>query len=137
MVEGDGKLSQQQVARMLEQMILMQEPGYQPGWVLPSAASLARTLGLGEETVLGAYHVLANHGLVTLRRGYGAEVRAKRKREVIEVPVGSVVTARMPTFAEIDEWDLQPGVPMLVIGDQAWPADRFEIRTSTATGGIV
>lgn len=116
---------------MLEQLILMREPGYQPGWVLPAAPALARELGLGDETVLGAYHLLANRGLLTIRQGYGATVREPREREVIHVAPGSTVAARMPTFAEIDEWDLEPGVPMLVVDGRAYPGDRYVVRSAT------
>ena len=39
---------------------------------------------------------------------------------------GEVVWARMPTPQEKKEHGLGDGVPVLVIGDKAYPADRFE-----------
>lgn len=103
------------------------EPAYGPGYVLPAADVLARELGLGVQTVREAYQLLASMGVVSIRRGYGAQVRTAREREIITVPPGTVVSARMPTFTEADEWQVEPGVPMLVAGNQAWPADRFEL----------
>lgn len=37
----------------------------------------------------------------------------------------------MLTFAEQDERQLEPGVPVLVAGDQVWPADRYELVVGT------
>lgn len=115
------------LARALEARIHRGEPGYEPGWALPTVERLARERGYGVDTVREAYGLLAHMGLVTIRQGYGVVVRTGRDREIITVPAGSTVRARMPTFAEQDEWGLEPGVPMLVVGDRAWPADRYEV----------
>jgi DNA-binding transcriptional MocR family regulator len=112
---------------MLEQRIHNAEPGYGPGWVLPSAADLARELALGVDTITRAYRQLTQMGLVTLRERYGAVVREQRPRESVRLPAGTTVTARMPTLAEVDQWQLDPGVPMLTAAGPAWPADRFEL----------
>jgi DNA-binding FadR family transcriptional regulator len=122
------------VARMLESWIRAREPGYGPGWVLPTEDRLARELGLGRRTVGAAYRLLANMGVLTIRSGYGATVRAEPQREIITVPPGTVVHARMPTFAELDEWQLDPGTPVLVVGEAVYPADRFEIRSDDPEG---
>lgn len=115
------------LARDLEQRIHRQDHGYGPGWVLPSAARLARQHAVGVDTAEAAYALLAHMGLVVARRGYGVAVRSPRDRETVHLPPGTVVTARMPTLAEQDQWGLPPGVPMLVAGDQVWPADRYQI----------
>lgn len=120
------------MARTVEQRILDHEPGYRPGYILPAAERLARELGLGVDTVRDAYRLLATMGLVTIRHGYGAEVRTEREREVIIVPADTALMARMPTFAEMDRWQLDPGVPMLVAGEDAWPADRYEVRVASS-----
>lgn len=115
------------LARDLEARIHRQEHGWGPGWVLPPVDRLARQLGHGPDTVADAYRLLTHMGLVTTRRGYGAVVRTPRDREVVHLPAGTTVDARMPTFAEQDDWGLEPGVPMLVADGRAWPADRFRL----------
>lgn len=130
MVNSGSEPAYKRVARMLENWIVAGEDGYGPGWVLPTADRLARELGYGPRTIRDAYAILAEMGLVTIRRGYGTQVRTPREREIIEVPPGTSITARMPTFAEVDDWQLEPGVPMLVADGRAWPADRFELRVS-------
>lgn len=124
------------LARDLDQRIRRGDPGYGPGWVLPSAARLARQHGVGVDTAEAAYALLANMGLVVTRRGYGVQVRPERDRETVHLPPGTVVTARMPTFAELDEWQLDPGVPMLAVDDgRAWPADRYQLAVGEAHSG--
>lgn len=46
------------------------------GASLPPARTLARELGVNMHTVLGAYQMLRDEGLIDLRRGRGATVRA-------------------------------------------------------------
>lgn len=114
---------------MLEYSIRTSQHGYQPGWVLPSTHSLARQLATGVDTIKDAYRLLENLGLVTVKSRYGAVVRGEpRERRTITVPPGTVVTARMPALAEVDRWQLDPGIPMLEVDGQAWPADRYEIK---------
>ena len=48
-------------------------------------------------------------------------------RYVWLVPAGAKIEARMPTFAEIDEWGLEPGVPVLVVDGVPYPADRVRL----------
>ncbi|ORM30128.1 hypothetical protein BFL43_18875 [Williamsia sp. 1135] len=50
----------------------------QPGAVLPPAKALAQAIGVNRLTVLRAYHVLRDEGLVSLRRGLGATVTTDR-----------------------------------------------------------
>lgn len=125
-----GEAAYRQVARELERRIHARAEGYGPGWVLPAAEHMAREMSLGVDAIRDAYQLLAAMGLVTLRRGYGAQVRTEREREVIIVPPGTTVLARMPTFAETDRWSMEQGVPMLVAGEEAWPADRYEVQVA-------
>ncbi|GAA2377773.1 hypothetical protein GCM10010170_083220 [Dactylosporangium salmoneum] len=69
---------------------------------------------------------LRSEGLVESKRGYRSRVRALLERERIWLRAGEVVTARMPTPAERKEHSMQEGVPVLVVGDKAYPADRYE-----------
>lgn len=78
-------------------------------------------------TVRDAYQLLTHLGVLSLRRGYGAVVRQRRVRGVVRLPAGTTVTARMPTLAEVDLWELDPGVPVLCAGDEVWPGDRVEL----------
>lgn len=132
--ENHSEIAWRRAARMLEGWILADEAGYGPGWVLPGADRLARELGCGLRSVREACTQLAAMGLITIRHGYGCTVRTERKRDVIEVPAGTVVSSRMPTFAEQDQWGIEPGVPMLVAGKQAWPGDRYEVRVGQTEG---
>ena len=47
-----------------------------PGQMLPAARELADTLGVNVNTVLRSYRQLRDEGLIDLRRGRGATVRA-------------------------------------------------------------
>lgn len=123
----DRSPAYRRLAREWERCIHDQVDGYGPGHVLPPADRYSHELGVGADTVREAYALLEAMGLVSIRQGYGVTVRSQREREVVHVPAGTSVEARMPTFAEADEWSLEPGVPMLVAGDQAWPADRYEL----------
>lgn len=120
-----------QVARLLAERIDQEWPGYTPGHQLPSIASMARQMALGIDAIRDAYQLLVSMGILSSRQGYGAVVRPKREREVIHAPPDATVETRMPTFVEIDEWDLEPGVPMLVVDGRAYPGDRYVVRSAT------
>lgn len=102
-----------------------------PGEKLPSAPTLAHHYGVGTDTVRDALAQLSNQGLVVTRQGYGTRVREQQERIPVTVPrhlsTGAPVQigSRMPTEAEVEAWDILPGVPMLTAGDLSWPADRF------------
>lgn len=108
---------------------------YPPGQRIPPETSLQETYGLARHTVRAAVKVLRDEGLVVVVRGYGAVVAERIEKEQVVVPAGTVVSARMPTLAERDEWGLPEGVAMLVgrsaIGETAYelPADRYEFVT--------
>lgn len=116
-----------QLARVLEHRIRAQQAGYGHGSVLPTTRELSRELGHGREAITDALALLEHLGLLTRRQGYGAQVREPREREVVHVPAGATVEARMPSLAEVDLWELEPGVPMLVVDGRAYPADRYEL----------
>lgn len=116
------------VAREYEHRIRTQQPGYGPGHVMPNLRQLMRESGYGRDTIVSAQKLLEDIGLLTRRRGYGALVREHREREIVHAPAGAEIHARMPTLAELELWDLDPGVPMLVVDGRAYPGDRFELR---------
>lgn len=128
---GSGEAVYRQVARLLEERI---DREAEPGYLLPPAEQLAREFGLGTDTIRDAINLLVHMGRVSLRRGYGPVVRTPRKREVIKVSPGTVVSARMPTFDEIDEWQMEPGFPMIIVDGRAYPADRYEARADDEIG---
>jgi DNA-binding GntR family transcriptional regulator len=102
-----------------------------PGQRLPSEPDLARHYRVGVDTIRDALAILRNQGLVVTRQGYGTRVREERERVRVVVPRnladgGPVeIGSRMPSEAEIEEWDIPPGVPVLTAGRLSWPADRF------------
>lgn len=62
-----------QVASQIRRGLVDGELG--PGDSLPSSAELARVLGVNANTVLAAYRLLRDEGLLEFRRGRGVRVR--------------------------------------------------------------
>lgn len=106
---------------------------YPPGSPLPAETTLAAEYSVGKDTIRDALAILRNRGVIATRRGYRAIVRQPVQKQVIEVAPGQTVDVRMPDPDEIDEWDMDEGVPVLVIAEtdggpgQAYPADRFRV----------
>lgn len=121
----------QQLADHLRRLV--QDGGVRPGQRLPSEAALGQTYGLARETVRRAVRVLRTEGLVEYIRGYGVVVREQPAPQTVEVGVGTVVTARMPTADERATFRIAEGVPVLHVlypdgsGD-LWPADAVQVR---------
>jgi GntR family transcriptional regulator len=113
-----------QVADAIRQQIISGELA--PGSLLPSEKYLAEVHEVGRDTIRDAMAHLRSEGLVESKRGYRSRVRSIPPRERIWLHPGEVVTARMPSPAEKKEHGIQEGVPVLVVGDKAYPADRFE-----------
>lgn len=103
-----------------------------PGHALPSERQLRETYGLGKHAVRDALHLLRHEGLIDVRKGYGAVVRAQPDRHEVTLPAGARLTARMPTPAEREQLGIGLGVPVLHVvnadgsGD-LFPADRVTI----------
>jgi DNA-binding GntR family transcriptional regulator len=104
---------------------------YRPGQRLPAETSLAAECDVGVDTVRAAIALLRNEGLVVTRHGYGTKVAEQHRREVIHVPRGTRIGGRMAGPEDRERWDIPEGavVAMLVVGDEAWPSDRFEVVT--------
>ena len=98
-----------------------------PGAKLPSEKYLADEYEVGRDTIRDAMQHLRKEGLIESRRGYRTTVRKTAQREAIELPSGEHLYARMPTPDECLEHNIPvDGVPVLVVGDKIYPADRFE-----------
>jgi DNA-binding transcriptional MocR family regulator len=100
-----------------------------PGAELPSEKYLAGEYQVGRDTIRDALQDLRAEGLIVSRRGYRTLVRKLPVRETLVLPPGSTIYARMPTPEELQRFDLpRDGSPVLVVGDEVYPANRYEFR---------
>ncbi|MGI5181844.1 GntR family transcriptional regulator [Dactylosporangium sp. CA-152071] len=113
-----------------------------PGSLIPSAGALAHEHGVGRDTALKGIAVLRREGLLFLAPDKSIRVgpvagRATRgplsiPDDVLDVPPGGVVSARMPTRRERERFDLPEGVPVLVVRtgavEEVHPGDRYGLR---------
>jgi DNA-binding transcriptional MocR family regulator len=113
-----------------------------PGATVPSAGTLAHEHDVGRDTALKGIAVLRREGLLFLAPDKSIRVGPVTARptshplsgpdEVLTVPAGGVVSARMPTPRERERFDLAEGVPVLVVrtgdGEEVHPADRVGLR---------
>lgn len=120
-----GTAVYRQIAAVLRARIAQGE--YPAGYTFPAEQDLATQFGVGRDSIRDALAALRGEGLIETRRGFRSRVRERPERTRVELAPGSVVTARMPTPEERVEQDVFEGVPMLVVGDRAYPADRFEL----------
>jgi DNA-binding FadR family transcriptional regulator len=98
-----------------------------PGAKLPSEKYLADEYEVGRDTIRDAMQHLRKEGLIESRRGYRTIVRKTAQREPVPLPSDERLFARMPTPDECVEHNIPAdGVPVLVVGDKIYPADRFE-----------
>jgi GntR family transcriptional regulator len=98
-----------------------------PGAKLPSEKYLADEYEVGRDTIRDAMQHLRKEGLIESRRGYRTTVRKTVQRQAVVLPSGEHLFARMPTPDECQEHNIPvDGVPVLVVGDKIYPADRFE-----------
>jgi GntR family transcriptional regulator len=106
-----------------------------PGSKLPSETTLGQEYGLAMPAIRSAINVLRSEGLVTTERGFGTKVRVQPEREVVELHAGDRVTARAPIEDERRQFDMDPGVPVIVVNqgsdERIYPADRVELSVHT------
>jgi DNA-binding FadR family transcriptional regulator len=114
----------QQVSNDLRQRIT--DGTLPPGTELKAEKDLAHDYNVGKDTIRDALLVLKAEGLIETRRGYRARVRAPIPKERVWLRSGESVTARMPVPAERQEHDIPEGIPVFVVGDSLYPADRYE-----------
>ncbi|WP_328339589.1 GntR family transcriptional regulator [Micromonospora sp. NBC_00421] len=120
-----------QLAAVLRTGIL--DGTYPAGGLLPSETRLSQEHGVGRGTVRRAVAELRAEGLVDAASGRGTRVREVAEREIVSVPRGALVSARMPTPAEREELDIPEGVPVLMVtmGGRlrgVYPSDRVTLR---------
>lgn len=114
--------------------------GYPAGSALPSIGRLAAEFDVGRDTVEDALRVLREEGLIVSRQGFRARVRHEPDRIVVAGLPGDEIIARMPQPGEIEQLDLNPGVPVVEIRRiggvvEVHPADLIKIMVSVS-GGI-
>lgn len=119
-----------QLARLLRDQIHTGQ--LTPGERIPSETYLMQRHGLARETVRRAVAQLRNEGLIDVRKGYGAVVRAQPERCDLPLEPGWTVIARMPTPGERERLGIGDGVPVLHVqhGDgtgDVYPADRVRL----------
>lgn len=124
-ISREGPPAYRQVAGALRDRIATGQ--LTEGALLPAEGDLAAEFGVGLGTIRKALAVLRAEGLVATERGYRTKVRERPVRERLRLRNGEAVFARMPTPEERTEHDLPEGVPVLVIGDRVYPADRYEV----------
>ncbi len=104
-----------------------------PGQPIPSERTLGQEHGLGRHTIRRAIAILRAEGLVTVERGLGVVVREHREMQQLTPPLGSIVTARMPSAQERATMEIDEGVPVLSVEAPdgtitAYPADTWQVR---------
>jgi DNA-binding FadR family transcriptional regulator len=116
----------EQVADAIRQKINSGELA--PGDRLQSEKYLAEEYEVGRDTIRDALQHLRKEGLIESRRGYRTTVRKRIERQAIRLEPGEHVYARMPTPDECHELTIvTEGVPVLVVGDKVYPADRYQL----------
>ena len=98
-----------------------------PGERLSSEKDLATEFNVGRDAVREALAMLRGEGLIETRRGHRSQVRERFDRERLPLRSGQSVIARMPNPEERTELRLPEGVPVLVVGEQIYAADRIEL----------
>lgn len=113
-----------QLVDLIRKRITSEE--FPPGSLLPTEQAMVQEYGVGRNSVRSAMRELRSEGLVVTDRS-GSHVRAVGERQTVDVEPGTTITARMPTEQERRAHSIGEGVPVLVVGDRVYPADRFEL----------
>ena len=90
-----------------------------PGMTLPSETVFADAYGVGRPVVRAALDELRRRGLVTVRPGADAQVRAATEHHPVTLRPGDDAIARMPSPAERRRLNLDEGVPVIEIRNGA------------------
>jgi DNA-binding transcriptional regulator YhcF (GntR family) len=103
----------QQVAADLRERIASGD--LPPGSRLPAYATLAREYQIGMGTITRDVQMLRDAGLVETGTGTPSYIREPRQRKPLVLPPGSTAITRMPTPAEREDHDIEPGVPVFEV----------------------
>lgn len=127
---GRGPTGYVELAEILRAQIT--DGTIRPGQRLPSETTLAQTYGVATKTARAALMLLRNEGLAQSVRGYGVVVREPVEPELVHADPGDAVSARNPTPAEREAYDVPEGVPLIVVEhpdglQDLYPADRYRI----------
>jgi DNA-binding FadR family transcriptional regulator len=114
----------QQVANDIREKI--NNGTWPPDTELKAEKDLAHDYGVGKDTLRDAFVVLKAEGLIETKRGYRARVRVPMPKERVWLRSGEIVAARMPVQSERQEHDIGEGIPVFLVGDKLYPADRYE-----------
>lgn len=104
---------------------------FAPGSELPSEQELSITFRVSRDSLRAGLALLRREGLIDSRRGFRPRVRPRPAREPVTLSVGDTAIARMPTLEERMEHDVPEGVPVIVIADRIYPADRVSLNAAT------
>jgi len=97
-----------------------------PGSALRSQGYLAHEYDVSPDTIRKALAVLRAEGLVRTSRGEATRVCVPPVREPVWLHPGQTAVVRMPWSSERDAHGIGDGVPVFVVDDRVFPADRFE-----------
>lgn len=109
----NGGARYRQIAARIRQKIMT--GSYPPGSALPSIGGLAAEFDVGRDTVVDALGVLREAGLVVTRQGFRARVRSQPDRVAVAGLPGDEIIARTPQPGEVEQLNLDPGVPVVEI----------------------
>jgi DNA-binding GntR family transcriptional regulator len=109
---GDGPLYEH-VANLIRQEIAGGR--FTAGMALPSETVLSQAYGVSRSTVRDALQALKREGLITVRHGVDAQVRAATEHQPVTLRPGDEAIARMPSPAERRRLNLDEGIPVIEI----------------------
>lgn len=99
---------------------------------MPSENDLVAEFGVNRETARSAMRLLADEGLVMIRRGMGTYLVALPPRRELHLHDGDTIEARIPGPDERRDLGLPPGTPVLVITRADGRTEKFGAAAAIA-----
>lgn len=100
----------------------------EPGSLLQAESALAAEHGIGRDTARAALRQLRSEGLLEVDHA-GYRVRIPAEKQLVTLPPGATADARMPYEPERRRLGIGEGIPVFVVNDQIYPADRYRLIT--------